>query len=59
MAKVLSEYMEDGVPSPWVNNMAKETKVLRTAWSETQTKEFTTKDAQGNIISLTEHVIQG
>jgi hypothetical protein len=59
MAEVLSEYMPDGVPSPWKYNMAKETEVLRSAWSDTTTKEFTTKDADGNIIEMTEHVVQG
>lgn len=59
MATILSEYMPEGVPSPWKYNMSKETEVLRTAWSDTKTKEFTTKDKDGNIIEMTEHVVQG
>jgi hypothetical protein len=59
MAIILEEYMENGVPSPWNYNMAKETTILRAAWSDTTTKEFTTKDKDGNVIEMTEHVVQG
>jgi hypothetical protein len=32
---------------------------LRTSWSDTKTKQFTTKDKDGNIITMTEHVVEG
>jgi hypothetical protein len=38
MAVTLSEILPDGIPSPWKYDMAKETEVLRTSWSDTQTK---------------------
>lgn len=59
MAVTLSEVLPDGIPSPWKYDMAKETEVLRTSWSDTQTKQFTTKDKDGNIVEMTEHVVQG
>lgn len=59
MAITLAECMPDGVPSPWKYNMAKEIEVLRTSWSDTQTKQFTTTDEDGNVIEMTEHVVQG
>ena len=59
MAIELKEYMPKGVPSPWKYNMANETEVLRTSWSETQTKQFTTTDKKGKVIEMTEHVVQG
>ena len=59
MAVTLSEILPDGIPSPWKYDMAKETEVLRTSWSDTQTKQFTTKDKDGNIVEMTEHVVQG
>ena len=59
MAIELKEYMPKGVPSPWKYNMANETEVLRTSWSETQTKQFTTTDKNGKVIEMTEHVVQG
>lgn len=59
MATTLAESLPDGVPSPWKYNMSKETEILRTSWSDTQTKQFTTKDKDGNIIEMTEYVIEG
>lgn len=59
MAQILVDCLPEGIPSPWKYNMAKETEVLRTSWSDTQTKQFTTKDKDGNIIEMTEHVVQG
>lgn len=59
MAISLAESMPDEVPSPWKYNVAKETEVLRTSWSDTQTKQFITYDKDGNPVTMTEHVVQG
>lgn len=59
MAATLTEALPEGIPSPWKYNMSKETEILRTSWSDTQTKQFTTKDKDGNIIEMTEYVIEG
>lgn len=59
MANTLAGSLGENLPSPWKYNMAKETQVLRTSWSDTKTKQFTTKDEDGNIVEMTEHLVEG